>query len=224
MKRRMMFILLLLIGGAIVNVAVVWSIAYRSDSRYKTLDQQLFDKVVDYSTLYPTDVPRPHFREVRTGFGVRHEFLFSVKVEEPYEKWLDTRALIEHVGWPCAAMRSFYFFHESETGIVRETSLFERGIDVDDWLTPDPVLSCFGRASSPPRFLALRPILPGFVINTLTYSLLLWPFLAAPLAARRMLRCRRGQCARCAYPIGTSPVCTECGAAVAGDMARRADP
>jgi len=30
----------------------------------------------------------------------------------------------------------------------------------------------------------------------------------------RMIRRRRGQCERCAYPVGTSERCTECGAAV----------
>ena len=34
---------------------------------------------------------------------------------------------------------------------------------------------------------------------------------------RRTRRRRRGQCEKCAYPIGVSPVCTECGAAVVRD-------
>lgn len=54
----------------------------------------------------------------------------------------------------------------------------------------------------------------GLIVNTLVYALLLWLIFFAPFAARRALRRRRGTCEKCAYPIGTSPVCTECGAAV----------
>jgi hypothetical protein len=53
---------------------------------------------------------------------------------------------------------------------------------------------------------------PGFAINTLFYAGVLWVLLCGPFALRRMIRRRRGLCAQCAYPIGQSPVCTECGA------------
>ena len=69
-------------------------------------------------------------------------------------------------------------------------------------------------ASIEARLLPLRPLWPGFIINTLFYALLLWLLFFAPFAARRMLRRRRGLCEKCAYPLGVSPICTECGAAV----------
>jgi len=62
--------------------------------------------------------------------------------------------------------------------------------------------------------LPLRPIWPGFAINTLFYAAVLWVLFAGPFALRRMIRRRRGQCQRCAYPIGTNERCTECGAAL----------
>ena len=52
----------------------------------------------------------------------------------------------------------------------------------------------------------------GFAINTLFYAGVLWVLFCGPFALRRMIRRRRGQCPACAYPIGQSPVCTECGA------------
>jgi hypothetical protein len=64
------------------------------------------------------------------------------------------------------------------------------------------------------RRIPVLPLWPGFITNTLFYALLLWLLFATPFAARRMLRRRRGLCEKCAYPIGVSPVCTECGAAV----------
>jgi hypothetical protein len=58
---------------------------------------------------------------------------------------------------------------------------------------------------------SIRPIWPGFAINTVFYAFILWLLLAAPFALRRRRRIRRGLCPACAYPVGDSPVCTECG-------------
>ncbi len=60
-------------------------------------------------------------------------------------------------------------------------------------------------------FLLMRPIWPGFAINTLLYAALLWLLIPGPFVLRRFLRLRRGLCPKCAYPIGESSVCTECG-------------
>jgi hypothetical protein len=46
------------------------------------------------------------------------------------------------------------------------------------------------------------------------YAAILWLLFAAPFALRRRRRIKRGLCPKCAYPVGESPVCTECGAAV----------
>ena len=67
-----------------------------------------------------------------------------------------------------------------------------------------------GRPGEVP-FIPLRPIWPGFAINTLFYAAILWGLFAAPLALRRRRRIKRGLCPKCAYPIGASDVCTECG-------------
>ena len=64
------------------------------------------------------------------------------------------------------------------------------------------------------RAMPLEPIFPGFAINTLFYTGVLWVLFCGPFALRRMIRRQRGRCAQCAYPIGRSPVCTECGAAI----------
>lgn len=66
-----------------------------------------------------------------------------------------------------------------------------------------------------PQFVyPLVPIPLGFVANTLFYALLLCTFLLIPRHLRRRSRRRRGLCRKCAYPIGASPVCTECGAPI----------
>jgi hypothetical protein len=67
--------------------------------------------------------------------------------------------------------------------------------------------SLFGTRDFP-----FRPLWPGFAINTLFYAAILWLLFAAPFVLRRWRRVRRGLCPACGYPVGTSPVCTECGA------------
>ena len=63
--------------------------------------------------------------------------------------------------------------------------------------------------------LPYRPVWPGFALNTLFYAGVLWLlFLFAPRTLRRHVRARRGLCPACAYPVGDSPVCSECGRAV----------
>jgi hypothetical protein len=62
--------------------------------------------------------------------------------------------------------------------------------------------------------LPLKPLWPGFAINTTFYAAMirgLWLLFAAPGFVRRRIRARRGQCPACAYPVGASEVCTECG-------------
>lgn len=70
------------------------------------------------------------------------------------------------------------------------------------------------REASHQRLFPLRPIWSGFIINTLFYTALVWFAVPGPLALRRLRRAKRGLCMKCAYPIGTGVVCTECGAPV----------
>jgi hypothetical protein len=68
-----------------------------------------------------------------------------------------------------------------------------------------------GPAWSYSRALPLRPIWLGFAVNTIFYAAILWLLIPGPFALRRLIRRRRGLCPKCAYPMGDSEVCTECG-------------
>lgn len=72
-----------------------------------------------------------------------------------------------------------------------------------------------------PLLLPLDPLWPGFLINTLLYAGLLWLGIASLEWHRRFRRMRRGLCPACAYPIGKSLVCTECGAALPVSSAKQ---
>ncbi len=59
--------------------------------------------------------------------------------------------------------------------------------------------------------LRLRPLWSAFVLNTLLYGAVLWLLVQTMLVGRRWVRIRRALCPKCAYPMGESAVCTECG-------------
>lgn len=59
--------------------------------------------------------------------------------------------------------------------------------------------------------LPFHPIWPGFVANSILYASVFWLILAGCRSYRSWRRFNDAQCALCGYPIGTSPVCTECG-------------
>lgn len=61
------------------------------------------------------------------------------------------------------------------------------------------------------RVVPFAPVWHGFVVDSLFYAVVLWPLTCGPFALRRLLRRRRGLCPACAYPMGDSAVCAECG-------------
>jgi len=61
--------------------------------------------------------------------------------------------------------------------------------------------------------LPIRPIWPGFLINTLFYTIVLWLLIPGPFALRRLIRIKRGRCRKCGYDLRGTPGsgCPECG-------------
>jgi hypothetical protein len=113
-------------------------------------------------------------------------------------------------GWPCPAMSLEVIGRPrpDRFGVVG-------GFDLGD---PAP-----SSTVTLPRLIPCRPIWPGFAINTMFYAAMLGALLllfAAPFALRRRVRIRRGLCPACAYPVGASDVCTECGQPVNGSSRR----
>ena len=54
----------------------------------------------------------------------------------------------------------------------------------------------------------------GFAVNTLVYAVVLWLLSGGPFRLRRFIRVKRALCPKCAYPMGESAVCSECGTAL----------
>lgn len=122
-------------------------------------------------------------------------------------------AIVDGRGWPCLALwggmkRPILGLRVLRYG--QPVQLVERnhGIIRLDSKTTGPV------ANTDHRFLPTRPILPGFLINTIFYTGVLWLLCSAPFAARRLIRKQRGKCVRCGYDLrhAEHDVCPECGA------------
>lgn len=208
--------LLLLAGGAMVNVAVAWGFATRLPpqgftAKYATLDDvRLFiDQQAGSRYVYasrPRDIDSESER-ADWSFVLRRLPPFSPLKDPQYLKasvdsiseGTDFAQIGEHAyGWPLLSLRCEFRVRFPAGRPPPPEVQFKGGFEVGE---------------SFKRLIPYEPIWPTFAMNTLFYALLLWLLFFAPLAARRMIRRRRGLCEKCAYPIGVSPLCTECGAA-----------
>ena len=217
MKRRLLIIAICLLLGAVVNVAVAWGLAFsiRYDSR---MDGPT--KLVGGGLSAPDAPCWAFFRVERFGSaGISAKNVSDIQALVPGWEYQSThvptwsrvqtrpvagadrtRRLIEDArGWPSLTLSCAY----TSVVAVPGFSVVD-GIEVK--AHPDP-----NRATIRSISLPLRPIWPGFAINTIFYAAILWLLIPGPFALRRFLRVRRGLCLKCAYPMGGSAVCSECG-------------
>lgn len=92
------------------------------------------------------------------------------------------------------------------------------------WTEPGPHMALFSRPGPRGNYitreLPLTPLWTGFTLNTLIYAFVIWVLMGGPRRLRLFVRRHRHQCPACAYPIGTSPVCTECGTPLPSSQTR----
>jgi len=220
MKSRMMFILLMLLLGAIVNVAVAWGCGLRSPMTIR--NQPGYAMSTSGAETRVFDSSEFFLRSGEPGFISQYDLFgwewrgrgarmlrISHWIGYNAAPWDTGDYLIEREsGWPLLSMH----------GQCREINTMYWAFPVPSEWRKGPNFIGIGAAANQTAgvFLPLRPLWPGFLINTVFYALLLWLLFFAPFAARRALRRKRRLCEKCAYPVGTSPVCTECGAGVPG--------
>jgi hypothetical protein len=220
MRRRainVVVFLLLLGGGAIVNVVVAWGCA-----TCNAIEPDWSPHYNPYGEPLLIHLTRRFGCACVTGVGRSGTLLDRYPdVVKPYDgtPWWPTeavsslnRAYAISAGWPLQSL-----------GAWRTTQHVSRpDHDYDNF---NPVIHSgfvldserFGQQTAidlSERVLPLSPLWPGFAINTIFYAAILWLVFAFPFVMRRRRRIKRGLCPACAYPVGTSPVCTECGKAV----------
>ncbi len=189
MKRRLLTILLFLLLGAVANVAVAWGCAVRSiwgtgGASVGASESQWWDQ----------RAPAGFGGQFDGGFctrslGALYTWLFSAQQRgvQPYT------ALRIKAGIPALALEGSFWYDQNRALVY-----------TDPPLAPQPWLN-------EARPFPFRPLWPGFAINTLFYAAILWLLIGALFVLRRFLRLKRGLCPKCAYPMGESSVCTECG-------------
>ena len=222
-KRTLLRVLLLLIGGTIINIAMAWGCALFVPVVTTKADTQMScDDREGWAVKHWKSPGMDFLQSMRSSLlapvAGRHAGLprqgdpkTLVKDSSPLaslhplyangERGQDDRA-VACWGWPLLSMWCEYdmFLTIKVNGGIATPKVEP---DYSDYYP--------GFRRVWPRALPLRLIWPGFAINTVFYTAVLWLLFAAPGRLRRSIRWRRGQCPECAYPVGTSNVCTECG-------------
>ena len=228
MRRRLLIVVIFLLAGAVVNVAVAWVIAGAS-TNYDARQVHVFN---------PSGTRRP--AQVMTSFGcalVIQSYVSESRIDPererarfelmglPFEEVPPSRGdwsllwnseslpdirMEEACGWPRLALRWYQ--------LRQPTKVLHGGIELGgDRRYSYRVGSSHTfsrRAYMGDRTLPLIPILSGFAVNTLFYAAVLCLLICGPVVLRRMIRMKRGRCVKCAYPMGESAVCSECGKAL----------
>jgi hypothetical protein len=203
MRRRLIRFALCLILGPIVNVAVTWIIVERyvylgiseDGNRSSAADS------ADWKEFPPDGFAHPLTDHLYAFKGVGLDCAVLV----PNGRF-DGREYgsVLHAGWPVRSLAYAEFARQSSGN----------GLQISRWaLKIGPFLGHDMGLSLP-----LKPIWPGFAINTVFYAAVLWVLLALPGAVRRFVRRRRGRCTRCDYDLRGQVadsnghiLCPECG-------------
>lgn len=196
MKRHVVAFVILLVLGAIINIAVAWGCVL------------WVPMSMSFGTPWPVERKWGQLAVLcRSGsFGI-HDYE-SLGAKTPPDDAISNYYMLQ-AGWP---VRSLY---RSKNGVTFDYLGWPRPIDMwePEMLSEGVELPTGLRFLDRQwrRFLPVVPLWPGFAINTIFYAAILWLLFAAPGFVRRRIRSKRGLCPACAYPVGTSPVCTECG-------------
>ncbi len=196
MKRPLLIIGMFLLLGAVVNVAVAWGCARWPRSA-------VYLGPEDHQVL-------PSSRDV--GWWNRHVLpLFDAEIADLY----DSRDL-------GVEMRTFFGIDSNQRTVCAAHVLSgwpARSMSGETWdaFVPGQQPKWSNRRAMfvVRAFIPLRPIWPGFAVNSIFYAAILWLLIPGPFVLRRFVRLKRGLCPKCAYPMGESSVCTECGGALA---------
>lgn len=218
MKRYAVIIIVFLQIGAIVNVAVAWGLAATPRQHFWIPSEWISAPSAWPGYLQQCDWPAPKSAAQRNDVRGGATFLQISAGSFPIPQLELTQRDPIHVslsmiqfGFPMRSMQwnSHNVMCRQDLKellkCANDAAGYRRGIDISRMYR--------GGTFSHHR-LPLTLLWPGFAINTLFYAITAWLLVVVPVRFRTYRRRRRGLCERCAYPIGTSPVCSECGAAV----------
>jgi len=202
MKRWLLRILLCLILGAISTVAVAWGLIIHWDMQLAEMPDAVLPSVSP-ATAVSEFVNDPEAYVVQQNSAavfirIRLEyFLFHKANDGPY--------VIQRLvgGVPFRALGGATFHRIRPPDETRRPWLLTISKDSNSWLG-----YIYGH-----RVLPLRPIWPGFVIDTLFYGVIWFGVPFGFTSAKRFIRIKRGRCPRCGYDLrgNLEAGCSECG-------------
>jgi hypothetical protein len=190
-KRGAFKLLVLLLAGAIINVAVAWGGQFLNrlaPKNYEIMAREECSR--EWRTFALSSWP-----QAVQPFGIQYkDAVWKFQQIDDSEDSSSARGFLRaQAGWPYRSVQAIAH---------RDNKRFIHGLG---WLTiSDDILFPYAA------------MLPGFAINTIFYAAIVWFLFFAPGAIRRRVRRKRGQCAACGYSLrGTPDVerCPECGAA-----------
>ena len=226
MKRRLFKLGLLVLVGAIINVAVAWGCvhSYRSSGNPRGVPHPAneSDRVFLQRHHEKPAEWLPNCVDERTSFGmtVKQIELFDSAWEKSWQEIHKQNSVISRMytsplcavaissaGLPCRSLQSQFWIHSDDWAVEHNSNqrMGDQRVIVGTW-------RIYGKDVGLP----LIPIWPGFAINTIFYAAIVWLLFAFPFALRRRRRIKRGLCPACAYDLRGSPAttCPECGKAV----------
>ncbi len=208
MRRRLLTIAVFPLAGAAVNVAVAWSCARWASPRisgWGNYEQGGEPWAIDVQSSFGFDVfgLTSRSRVQSPGSRLRERRLPRWATVPRYASDVADQMVYVLAGWPLRCLGSQTRPRVDPTpsaieqlhGHWRQSIVLDRG---SGWFYGSYVLP-------------YRPLWLGLLANTLFFTMLLWLLAVGPFFLRRRLRIRRGLCPKCAYPMGESALCTECG-------------
>ena len=219
MTRRLLIVTICLLLGAAANVAVAWGAIAWAPQELELETEWYVHQGGDWWLAFARDRFAAVDRIKWYCFTTTHPEVLADKQRSP-PKWSRITTLTTFdqpdapagslldvgyesaAGWPARSLWCSLLWRFSRSSRLRPTEVHGILLPPKGQTGPYP----------PARVLPRHPIWPGFAVNTIFWAAIIFGLIRSPLALHRFIRWKRGLCSACAYPIGTSPVCTECGA------------
>ncbi|MBX3403942.1 MAG: hypothetical protein KF699_11080 [Phycisphaeraceae bacterium] len=157
----------------------------------------------------------------RASIHLAHDKARFTTTGIPNEQFKPDQIAVFRSGWPAACVESVseststWGFGDLHIGpILGSPAVFRCVLHVPiagDTIQLAPLIFGIDGSRVTRNFIPLSPVWPALVANTIVWAIILAILVNGPRFVRGELRMRRGLCRSCAYPIGVSDRCTECG-------------
>ncbi len=223
MVHRPMTLLALLFLGALLTTANAWLCAYRGCFPHFPIGLRPSQRDSVHRSWterpeWPSYAPSRWTDRVPAGYSVTttptctsREWMWTSRGADDIGPIAGTEVLSVtelRAGWPLRSLDT----SEAREAVVNngrppplDLGWWRKGLDLpESWSLGERVS----------RRLPLRPVWPGFGVNTLVYGGATWVMLLAVQQGNRLRRASHAQCPTCGYPVVGLQTCPECGSAI----------